>query len=71
MEKAMQPTPVLLAGESHGWRSVAGYSPWGREESDTTEPLHFTSVHPQAFHLYSSEYGLLKWFLKNSLFSSF
>ena len=36
-----------------------------------TRLSHFTSLHPQAFHLYSSEYGLLKWFLKNSLFSSF
>ena len=35
------PTPVLLHGKSHGWRSVVGYSPWGREESDTTERLHF------------------------------
>ena len=35
------PTPVLLPGESHGWRSLVGYSPWGREESDTTEQLHF------------------------------
>ena len=31
------PTPVLLPGESHGWRSLVGYSPWGRKESDTTE----------------------------------
>jgi len=30
------PTPVLLPGESHGWRSLAGCSPWGLEESDTT-----------------------------------
>ena len=36
-----QPTPVLLPGKSHGWRSLVGYSPWGREESDTTEQLHF------------------------------
>ena len=35
------PTPVLLPGKSHGWRSLVGYSPWGREESDTTEWLHF------------------------------
>ena len=35
------PTPVLLPGKSHGWRSLVGYSPWGREESDTTERLHF------------------------------
>ena len=32
-----QPTPVLLPGESHGQRSVVGYSPWGHKESDTTE----------------------------------
>ena len=35
------PTPVLLPGKSHGWRSLVGCSPWGREESDTTEWLHF------------------------------
>ena len=36
-----QPTPVFLPGESHGWRSLVGYSPRGRKESDTTERLHF------------------------------
>ena len=36
-----QPTPVLLTGGSHGWRSVVGCSPWGRRESDMTERLHF------------------------------
>ena len=35
------PTPVLLPGKSHGQRSLVGYSPWGREELDTTEKLHF------------------------------
>ena len=35
------PTPVLLPGNSHGWRSLVGCSSWGREESDTTERLHF------------------------------
>ena len=35
------PTPVLLPGDSHGWRSLVGCSPWGREESDTAERLHF------------------------------
>ena len=38
---AWHPTPVLLPGNSHGWRSLVGYSPWGHEESDTTERLHF------------------------------
>ena len=36
-----QPTPVLLPGKSHGWRSLVGCSPWGREESNTTERLNF------------------------------
>ena len=38
---AWQPTPVLLRGKSHGWRSLVGCSPWGHGESDTTERLHF------------------------------
>ena len=36
-----QPTPVLLPGKSHGWRSLVGCSPWDLEESDTTEQLYF------------------------------
>ena len=36
-----QPTLVLLPGKSHGWWSLVGCSPWGREELDTTERLHF------------------------------
>ena len=32
-----QPTLVLLPGKSHGRRSLVGYSPWGREESDMNE----------------------------------
>ena len=39
-----QPTPVLLPGKSHGQRSLVGCSPWGCQESDTTEqlPFHFS-----------------------------
>ena len=37
----MAPTLVLLPGKSHGRRGLVGCSPWGREESDTTEQLHF------------------------------
>ena len=36
-----QPTPVLLPGKSHGRRRLVGCSPWGHEESDMTERLHF------------------------------
>ena len=33
-----QPTPVFLPGEFHGQRSLVGYSPHSRKESDRTEP---------------------------------
>ena len=40
-KKKWQPTPVLLPAESHGRRSLVGYSPWDHKESDRTEQLHF------------------------------
>ena len=45
--RARQPTSVFLHGESHGQRSLAGYSPWGRKESDTTELVTHTQTHTQ------------------------
>ena len=44
--RAWQPTAVFLPGKSHGQRSLAGYSPRGRKESDTTERLS-TAQHTQ------------------------
>ena len=35
------PTPVLLPGKSHRWKSLVGCSPWDRKELDMTERLHF------------------------------
>ena len=51
----VQPTPVLLPGESHEGRSLVGYSPWGCKELDMTERLHFH---------YTEEYKLVTvgWF---------
>ena len=37
LEKEMATHASILAWEIHGQRSLAGYSPWGRKESDTTE----------------------------------
>ena len=34
--RKLQPTPVFLPGKSHGQRILAGYSPWGNKELDTT-----------------------------------
>ena len=44
MQKAVAPTPGLLPGKSHGRRSLVGCSPWGREELDITERLHFHTL---------------------------
>ena len=44
LEEGMQPTPVFLAGESHGQKSLADYSPWGRKELDTTEQLNTHTI---------------------------
>ena len=43
-----QPTPVLLPGESHGQRSLVGYSPLGRKKWDMTERLTHTHTHTRA-----------------------
>ena len=43
-----QPSPVFLPGKSHGQRSLVGYSPWGRKESDMTEcscTHTYTNIH--------------------------
>ena len=47
-----QPTPVLLPGKSHGWRSLVGCSPRGRWESDTTKWLPTSTFH---FHALEKE----------------
>ena len=36
------PTPIFWPGESHGQKSLQGYSPWGHKESDMTEQLTFS-----------------------------
>ena len=37
LEEGMATPPAVLPGESHGPRSLVGYSPWGHTKSDTTE----------------------------------
>ena len=45
LEKKMATHSNALAWKIPWMRSLVGYSPWGRKESDTTERLHFTSLH--------------------------
>ena len=40
--KTWQPTPVFSPGESHGQRSLEGYSPWDRKETDRTKVTEHT-----------------------------
>ena len=47
------PSPVLLPGELHGQRNLAGYSLWGRKESDITEQLNTCTLsYICIFHIY-------------------
>ena len=55
-----QPTPVFLPGESHGRRSLGGYSPRDRKESDMTERLHSLSRLVITF-LLRSKHLLIAW----------
>ena len=48
-----QPTPVFLPGESHGQGSLAGYSPWGHKELDTTECTFTATEFLVAFYHYA------------------
>ena len=66
-----QPTPVFLPGKSHGQRSLVGYSPWGRKESDTAEWLHTWHIVTDKTHLYIvinkreitlNEVGIMCWY---------
>ena len=41
LEKKMGTNSSILAGKSHGQRSLVGYSPWGRKESNSTEQLNY------------------------------
>ena len=43
--RAWQPTPVFLPGESHGQRSLVGYSPWGHKESNMTKATWHAHTH--------------------------
>ena len=56
LEEGMQTTLASLPGDSHGQRSLVGYSPWGHKESDTTDQL--TLSLPQTILMYSQDWDL-------------
>ena len=64
-EREWQLTPVFLPGEFHGQRSMAGYSRWGRKESDTTERLTLS------LFLFKTILIIVEFTFQSFLFSSF
>ena len=69
LEKGMVTPPVFLPGEFHGQRSLAGYSPWGCKELDTTEvttPVFF----PGESHGQRSLAGYSSWGRKQSVMTA-
>ena len=55
------PTPVLLPGKSHGWRSLVDCSPWGHEESDTLSDFTFTFHFPALEKEMATHSSVLAW----------
>ena len=78
LEREWLLTPVLLPGKFHGQKSLAGYSPWGHKESDTTQRLTlsffiFTFIPSKVYYciLYQvSQPGKLLWQTSSSRTSS-
>ena len=68
--KKWQPTAVFLTGKFHGQRRLADYSPWGCEESNTTEQLS-THTHHEQLRIYSKNLTLLAATWKAALVMSF
>ena len=56
--KEWQSTPVLLPGESHGQKSLAGYGPWDLRESDMTEQLTLHTTLPSNVSSQASLYSI-------------
>ena len=53
--KGMRAHSSILPGESHGQRSLAGYSPWGRRELDATEHAHIEPKRSGVSNFFTSE----------------
>ena len=49
------PLPYSCLEKSHGWRSLVGYSPRGRKESDTTERLHLLTYLLRSIQIWASQ----------------
>ena len=66
-EKGMATILVFLPGESHGQRSLVGYSPWGCKESGMTEQLTLSLTHLSPL-MPSTEPGIHSWSSRSILY---
>ena len=68
--RAWQPTPVFLPRESHGQKSLGGYSPWGRKESNATwqlnNTLRYQKLNYQTEIQSTKNTGIFSYFKKNT-----
>ena len=62
-----QPTPAFSPGESHGQRSLVGYSPWGHKESDTTEVTCHSRVQHSTTNLSANSLNFLPYWYSSPL----
>ena len=60
--------PVFLPGKSHGQRGLAGYTPWGRKESDMSEQLNNNNNKKQHIYLYRYIWGSI--YIKTKIVAS-
>ena len=61
-KRTWQPTPIFLPGESHGQRSLVGYSPWGSKELDMTElvlRVGHVLTHKQNIMVKKTSFGIM------------
>ena len=65
--RKLQPTPVFLPGEFHGQKSLVGYSPWGRKESDRTERLSTCTQQTLMLKMFVNVYAFIfsTWYPKS------
>ena len=61
--RAWQPNSVCLPGKSHGQRKLAGYSPWGHRELDSTEQLTLSLSGASSFLFLGLSFVLMKWWV--------
>ena len=70
LEEAWQPTPIFLPGKFHGQKNLAGYSPWGCNESNTTEWAQTNPIYIEVLYASAEQILLSCWYLPHQYLTS-